>query len=194
MQGAVLVGVSDQIVELALVNHKPSAHSLTIGLGPLCELANDGAGLITVIWEPHLGLFLEGNYGLSYSEGLQETRFSHVGKEGCWGPGFFCEMLPRPGRDDRVDIFAESEAGDLGEARANVTGQSTIDGHAGHAVGRMAKFLEPWLGLAHALEACRVAGLHVDADDFPYVVIHRVPETTMSTVTHVYSWRHRQAR
>ena len=89
-------------------------------------------------------------------------------------------MLPKPGRDDRVAVRYELPRLDLGETCANVFGERAIDGHAGHAVGRMAEPSEIRLGLAHATEARRAAGLHVDADDFPRVVLHRVPEAAVA--------------
>ncbi|MEW8687325.1 MAG: hypothetical protein AB2556_16055, partial [Candidatus Thiodiazotropha sp.] len=43
--------------------------------------------------------------------------------------------------------------------------------------------LEIGFGFTHALEGCRIAGLHVDADNLPHVIIHRVPEAAV-TVLH----------
>ena len=43
--------------------------------------------------------------------------------------------------------------------------------------------LEIGFGFTHALEGCRVAGLHVDADDVPGMVVYRIPEAAV-TVFH----------
>ena len=70
----------------------------------------------------------------------------------------------------------------FGEARAYVFGKRTVDGHAGHAVSRMPEPLEKGFGFAHALEGCRIAGLHVDRSDFPRIVDHRVPEAAVAVL------------
>ena len=58
--------------------------------------------------------------------------------------------------------------------------KSAIDGYAGHAVGWVSEPLEIGFRFTHALERCRIAGLHVDADNFPRVIAHRVPESAMA--------------
>ena len=46
----------------------------------------------------------------------------------------------------------------------------------------MPKPLEIGFGFAHALEGCRIAGLHVDRSDFPRIVDHRVPEAAVAVL------------
>ena len=38
------------------------------------------------------------------------------------------------------------------------------------------------LGLAFPLKACLVTGLHVDADDAPRIIVHRVPERAVTVL------------
>ena len=47
-------------------------------------------------------------------------------------------------------------------------------------VGRMPEPLKIGFRFTHALEGCRIAGLHIDADDVPRIVSHRVPQTAVS--------------
>ena len=46
----------------------------------------------------------------------------------------------------------------------------------------MAKALKPLGGPTHSLKARWIAGLHVDRCDFPRVIVHRVPEASMSVL------------
>ena len=89
-------------------------------------------------------------------------------------------MPSETGRDDRVTYCLKLPFLDLGKACANVFGKSAIDGYAGHAVGWVSEPLEMGVRFTHALEGCRIAGLHVDADNFPRVIAHRGPESAMT--------------
>ena len=72
---------------------------------------------------------------------------------------------------------------DLGEACASVFWKRAIDYYAGHSVTGVSEPLEIGFGFTYALEGCRVAGLHVNADDVPCMVVHRIPEAAV-TVLH----------
>ena len=125
-----------------------------------------------------LCLFLEGDDCLPDSERLQQSRFSEKGKE--LGPTATCGEMPSVrGRDNRVAVGHKHPFQDLGESCANVFGERAIDCYAGHAVSRMSESLEIGLGFTHALEGCRVAGLHVDRDDFPRIIAHPVPQPSV---------------
>ncbi|MEW8688993.1 MAG: hypothetical protein AB2556_24505, partial [Candidatus Thiodiazotropha sp.] len=67
-----MAGVSHEEVEFSLVSHKPSCQSFAGGFGALGELANNTAALVTVFWEPHIGLLLKGDDGFSNLEALQQ--------------------------------------------------------------------------------------------------------------------------
>ena len=69
---------------------------------------------------------------------------------------------------------------DLGVSSANVFWKRVIDCYVSHLVCGVPEALEKGLGFTYALEGCRVAGLHVDADYFPGVIAHRVPEFAMA--------------
>ena len=81
-------------------------------------------------------------------------------------------MPPKAGRDDRMAGSLKLPFSNLAEACAYVFGESAIDCYTGHAVSQMSELLEIGFGFTHALEGCRIAGLHVDADNFPRVIIH----------------------
>ena len=89
-------------------------------------------------------------------------------------------MPSKPGRDDRMAGSLKLPFYNFGEACAYVFGKRTVDGHAGHVVSRMPEPLEIGFGFAHALEGCRIAGLHVDRSDFPCIVDHRDPEAAVA--------------
>ena len=91
-------------------------------------------------------------------------------------------MPPKPGRDDGMAGSLKLPFLNLGEACAYVFGEGAIDGYTGHEVSRMSEPQKIGFGFTHALERCRIAGLHVD-DNFPCVIIHRVPEAAV-TVLH----------
>ena len=61
---------------------------------------------------------------------------------------------------------------DLSEACANVSGESAIDGYAGLTVGWISEPLEIGFRFTHTLEGCRIAGLYIDDDDVPRIVVH----------------------
>ena len=88
-QGATLAGVSHEEVELVSVGHQPSCQSFAIGFGALSEFADDGAALVTVLWEPHIGLLLEGDDRLPDFERPQQARLCEEGKKLCPGPTAF---------------------------------------------------------------------------------------------------------
>ena len=173
-QSATLAGVPDQVVELALVSHKPSCQSLAICFCALGELADDGAGLVPALGQPDLSLILEGDDPLPNLEALQQARLCQEGKKLCRGPTAFgaCEVPPKPGRDDGMAGSLKLPFSNLGEACAYVFWKRAIDCYRGHAVSRMSEPLEIGFGFTHAPEGCRIAGLHVDADNFPRVIIH----------------------
>ena len=192
-EGAALAGVSDKEVELALVCHQPPGEALAIGFGALRKLTNDRAGLVPRVREPHLRLLLKGNDGLGNLELGQEARLDHVGKESRGHPLLFLEVGAEPRCHNRVKAGGKLPAADLGEAGADVVDSYAIkwavDGDAGHAVSWVAEALKPRRGLSLALEARRVAGLHVDANHFVDVVVGNVPETTVA-VFHARSFHH----
>ena len=72
----------------------------------------------------------------------------------------------------------------LSEACTYVPGKSAIDGYAGHMVGRMPEPLKIRFCFTHTLEGCRIAGLHIDADDVPCIVVHRVSTTRRVRAPH----------
>ena len=117
----------------------------------------------------------------SLTERPQQATLCQEGKELCRGPtaAFGGEMLPEPGRDDRMTGCIKLPFFNLGEACANVFWKRAIDCYMGHAVSQMFEPLEIGFRLTHALEGGRVAGLHVDRSDFPRVITHRVPESAM---------------
>lgn len=47
-------------------------------------------------------------------------------------------------------------------------------------VGRVSEMLETPLSVSQALEGGQVAGLYVDTDDVPRVVVHRIPCSTQA--------------
>ena len=71
---------------------------------------------------------------------------------------------------------------DLSDACTYVPGESAIDGYAGHMVGRMPEPLKIGFRFTHTLEGCRIGGLHIDADDIPRIVVHRVPHPAVSVL------------
>ena len=86
------------------------------------------------------------------------------------------------GRDDRVKGSLKLPFLDLSKACANVSWESAIDGYAGHTVGWMPEPLEIGFRFSHTLEGCRIAGLHIDADDVPHIVDHRVQQPAVSVL------------
>ena len=49
-------------------------------------------------------------------------------------------------------------------------------------VGRMPEPLKIGFRFTHTLKRCRIAGLHINADDVPRIVIHRVPQPAVSVL------------
>ena len=98
------------------------------------------------------------------------------------GPNLFPEVSAETGWDHGVDVIAEYPLADLHKPSADVFGEGAVNGDAHHAVGRVSKPLEPRLGVAQPLEACREAGLHVNADNLPCVVLHRLPEAAVAVL------------
>lgn len=97
------------------------------------------------------------------------------------GPLLF-EVLPKPGRDDRVDVILEHSLSHFSESCPNVLRaclEFFIDGHHGHPVGRVAKSLEIGLGLTLTSEAGWVACFHFDTYYFTHIVSHGVPEASV---------------
>ena len=41
--------------------------------------------------------------------------------------------------------------------------------------------LKIWFRFTHTLEGCRIAGLHINADDITRIAVHRVPQPAVST-------------
>ena len=175
-------GVPDKVVELSAVGHQPPCEPFSICLAALGEFADDRAAPVPVFWQPNLGLLLEGDDRLADFERQEQARLYQEGKELCRGPATFGEMPSKPGRDDRMAGSLKLPFYNFGEACAYVFGKRTVDSHAGHAVSRMPKPLEIGLGFAHALEGCRIAGLHVDRSDFPRIVDHRVTEAAVAVL------------
>ena len=175
----------DEEVEFSLVDHQPSGQSSAVGFGTLGELANDAAALISVFRKPHIGLLLKGGDGFPNLQGFQETGFCEVGQKLRRGPtaAFGSEMLPEPGRDDGMTGKIKLPFLDLGEACAYVFWKRAIDCYAGHSGTGVSEPLEIGFGFPHALERCRVVGHHVNADDVPSMVVHRIPEADV-TVLH----------
>ena len=89
----------------------------------------------------------------------------------------------RSGIDDRMTGCIKLPFFNLGEACAYVCGESAIDGYTNHAVGWVSEPFEIGFGFTHVLEGCRLAGFHVDANNFTRVRIHQVPEAAV-TVLH----------
>ena len=85
-------------------------------------------------------------------------------------------MPSKPCGDDWVAV-CEFPLLYLGETCTVVFGESAIDGYMGHALGWMS---EIGFGFTHALEGCWVAGLHVNAENFPSVVAHPVLQSDMA--------------
>ena len=71
---------------------------------------------------------------------------------------------------------------DLSEACTYVPGENAIDGYTGHMVGRMPEPLKIGFRFTHTLEECRIAGRHIDADDVPRIVVHRIPQPAVSVL------------
>ena len=88
-------------------------------------------------------------------------------------------MLAVPSGDDGVAAIKLPFL-DLSKASANIFGKRAVDAHTGHAVGWVSETFEMGLGFAFSLEGSGIAGLHVDADYVPRVVVHRVPETAVA--------------
>ena len=179
-QSTALVGVPDKVVKFPLVCHQPPSQPSSISLAALREFADDGAGLVSTVGQPDLSLILEGDDHLPDFEGLQQARLCQEGKKLCRGPTAFgaCEMPSKSGRDDRMAVGCELPFLNLGKSSANVFWKRAIDGYMGHAVSWMSEALEIGFRFTHAPEWGGVAGLYVDADDFPRIVVHRVPEPT----------------
>ena len=123
-------------------------------------------------------LILKGDDRLPDFERLQQARLCQEGKKLCRGPTAFgaCEMHSKPGRDDRMAVGWELPFLNLSKFSDNVFWKRAIDGYTGHAVSWMSEALEIGFHFIHTPEWDRVAGLHVDADDFPRIVVHWVPE------------------
>ena len=49
-------------------------------------------------------------------------------------------------------------------------------------VGRMPEPLKIGFRFTHTLKRCRIAGLHINADDVHRIVIHRVPQPAVSVL------------
>ena len=71
---------------------------------------------------------------------------------------------------------------DLSEACTYAPGESAIDGYAGHMMGRMPKSFKMGVRFTHTLEGCRIAGLHIDADDVCRIVVYGVPQPAVSVL------------
>ena len=111
---------------------------------------------------------------------LQQARICNELQERRRGPTGICQMPSKPGRDDRMTDSLKLQFLDLSEACTYVPGESAIDNYAGHIVGRMPEPLKIGFRFSRTLEGCRIAGLHIDADDVPRIVVHRIPQPAVS--------------
>ena len=91
-------------------------------------------------------------------------------------------MLPEPGGDDGVCFVFELPLLDLGKSGSNVPREGAVNRIASHVVGGVPEPHERRLGLAFLLKACWVTGLHVDADNAPRIIVHRVPEPAVTVL------------
>ena len=100
-------------------------------------------------------------------ENLQQARLHKEHQERRRGPIGICKMPSKPGRDDRMTGSLKHPFLNLSEACTYVPGESAIDGYTGHMVSRMPEPLQIGFRFTHTLAGCRIAGLLIDADDFP---------------------------
>ena len=181
-QGATLPCITDQEIELPLVYDQPPCQPFSVSRAALGKFADNRAGLISAIGLPDFSLSLKRDDRFSNFERLQQARVCEKRQERRQGPTGICEMPSKPGRNDRVAGSLKFPFLDLGKFSANVSGDSAIDCHAGHMVGWIPEPLKIGFRFTHPLQGCRIAGIHINADEVPHIVVHRVPQPAVSVL------------
>ena len=100
---------------------------------------------------------------------------SHVSQQHRPSPALLPKVAAKPGWDYWVDSLRKRPFANLREPGADICGKRTVDGDAGHAVTWVPEPLEIGLSFPFPLEGGRVAGLNVDTDNVPCVIVYRVP-------------------
>ena len=177
-QGATLPCIKDREIKLPLVYDQPPCLPFSVNNAALENLpTTEQASSLPSGNQTSVCLPKETIAFLTLS--LQQAYSTRNTKGGIWAQPASVKCLPnQAGMTGSLKLpFL-----DLNEACAFVPGESAIDSYAGHMVDRMPEPLKLGFCFSHTLERRRIAGLHIDADDVPRIVVHRVPQPAVSVL------------